>query len=61
MSYVLRLVLPDRPGSLGAVATALGTLGADILALDIVERSVGHAVDDLHSSNALTIASSSLS
>ncbi len=47
MSYVLRLVLPDRPGSLGAVATALGTLGADILAMDIVERSVGHAVDDL--------------
>ena len=47
MSYVLRLVLPDRPGSLGAVATALGQLGADILAMDIVERSVGHAVDDL--------------
>ncbi len=47
MSYVLRLVLPDRPGSLGAVATALGHLGADILAMDIVERSVGHAVDDL--------------
>ncbi|MEO5833682.1 MAG: ACT domain-containing protein [Nakamurella sp.] len=47
MSYVLRLVLPDRPGTLGAVATALGRLGADILAMDIVERSVGHAVDDL--------------
>ena len=47
MSYVLRLVLPDRPGSLGAVATALGRLGVDILAMDIVERSVGHAVDDL--------------
>lgn len=47
MSYVLRLVLPDRPGSLGAVATALGQVGADILAMDIVERSVGHAVDDL--------------
>ncbi|AZI59555.1 ACT domain-containing protein [Nakamurella antarctica] len=47
MSYVLRIVLPDRPGSLGAVATALGKAGADILAMDIVERSVGHAVDDL--------------
>jgi hypothetical protein len=47
MSYVLRVVLPDRPGSLGAVATALGHLGADILAMDIVERSVGHAVDDI--------------
>ena len=24
MSYLLRVVLPDRPGMLGAVATALG-------------------------------------
>lgn len=47
MSYVLRLSLPDRPGSLGAVATALGLLGADILAMDVVERSVGLAVDDI--------------
>ncbi len=47
MSYVLRVVLPDRPGSLGAVATALGHVGADILAMDIVERAVGHAVDDI--------------
>lgn len=47
MSFVLRLVLPDRPGSLGAVATALGLVDADILAMDIVERSPGVAVDDL--------------
>lgn len=47
MSYVLRIELPDRPGSLGAVATALGTVGADILAMDIVERLEGRAVDDL--------------
>lgn len=47
VSYVLRLQLPDRPGTLGAVATALGTVGADILAMDIVERLNGHAVDDL--------------
>ena len=25
MSFLLRVVLPDKPGSLGAVATALGT------------------------------------
>ena len=31
MSYLLRLVVPDRPGTLGAVATALGTAGADIV------------------------------
>jgi hypothetical protein len=47
MSFVLRVVLPDRPGSLGAVATALGRIGADILAMDIVERAIGHAVDDI--------------
>lgn len=47
MSYVLRLVLPDRPGMLGAVATALGGVDADILAMDVVERSGGQAVDDL--------------
>ena len=47
MSYLLRLVLPDRPGMLGAVATALGAAGADILSLDVVERGPGGAVDDL--------------
>ncbi|MET0966820.1 MAG: ACT domain-containing protein, partial [Nakamurella sp.] len=47
MSYVLRLLLPDRPGTLGAVATALGLVGADILAMDIVERSPQQAVDDI--------------
>ncbi len=47
MSYLLRVVLPDRPGSLGAVATALGRAGADILSLDVVERGAGGAVDDL--------------
>src|ERR1700749_4434989 len=47
VSYLLRLVLPDRPGALGAVATALGTVGADILSVDVIERSPGFAIDDL--------------
>jgi hypothetical protein len=47
VAYLLRIVLPDRPGALGAVATALGRVGADILSLDVIERGVGHAVDDL--------------
>lgn len=47
MSYLLRVVLPDRPGALGAVASALGTVGADILSLDVIERSPGYAVDDI--------------
>lgn len=47
MLYLLRVLLPDRPGSLGAVATALGDTGADILGVDVVERAGGVAVDDL--------------
>lgn len=47
MSYLLRVLLPDRPGMLGAVASALGEAGADILSVDVVERSAGVAVDDL--------------
>lgn len=42
----MRVVLPDRPGALGAVATALGTVGADILSVDVIERSPGCATDD---------------
>jgi hypothetical protein len=47
VSYLLRVVLPDRPGALGALATALGTVGADILSLDVIERSPGSATDDI--------------
>ena len=47
MSYLLRIVLPDKPGSLGAVATALGNAGADILGVSVVERAAGHAIDDI--------------
>lgn len=47
MAFLLRVVLPDRPGMLGALATALGEAGGDILSLDVVERSPEGAVDDL--------------
>jgi hypothetical protein len=46
-SYLLRVQLEDRPGSLGALAVALGSVGADILSLDVVERASGYAIDDL--------------
>ncbi|GAT10171.1 amino acid-binding protein [Mycolicibacterium novocastrense] len=46
-TYLLRVQLEDRPGSLGSLAVALGSVGADILSLDVVERSAGYAVDDL--------------
>lgn len=48
MAFLLRVELPDVPGSLGALATALGTANADIEAIEIVEhRSDGTAVDDV--------------
>lgn len=48
MPYLLRLQLTDRPGSLGSIASALGSAGVDILALDVVEHTpAGNAVDDI--------------
>jgi hypothetical protein len=48
MSFLLRVELPDVPGSLGRVATAIGEAGGDIEAIEIVEhRSDGTAVDDV--------------
>lgn len=48
MAFLLRVELPDVPGSLGTLATALGSAGADIEAIEIVEhRADGVAVDDV--------------
>jgi hypothetical protein len=48
MAFLLRVELPDVPGSLGALASALGSAGADIEAIEIVERrSSGRVVDDV--------------
>ena len=48
MPYLLRVQLPDVPGSLGRLATAIGEAGGDIEALEIVEKNYdGTAVDDV--------------
>ena len=47
MSYLLRVALPDVPGSLGRLASAIGTAGGNIDAIEIVERRDGVAVDDV--------------
>jgi hypothetical protein len=48
MPYLLRVELPDVPGSLGRVASAMGEAGGDIEAIEIVEhRADGTAVDDV--------------
>jgi hypothetical protein len=48
MAFLLRVELPDVPGSLGRVAAAIGEAGGDIEAIEIVEkRPGGTAVDDV--------------
>ncbi len=48
MPYLLRVELPDVPGSLGRLATAIGEAGGDIEAIEIVEkRHDGTALDDV--------------
>ncbi|MEI7886797.1 MAG: ACT domain-containing protein [Actinomycetes bacterium] len=46
-TYVLRVWVPDRPGALGAVATRIGAVQADVIGIDIIERGAGRAIDDL--------------
>jgi hypothetical protein len=45
--YLIRVELPDVPGSLGRVASAIGEAGGDIEAIEIVEKRDGYAVDDV--------------
>jgi hypothetical protein len=48
MPYLMRVELPDVPGSLGRVASAIGMAGGDIEAIEIVEkRPNGTALDDV--------------
>ncbi|WP_114559255.1 ACT domain-containing protein [Desertihabitans aurantiacus] len=43
---MMRVSLPDRPGSLGLIASAVGTVGADIRSIQIVGKEHGQAIDD---------------
>ena len=44
--YIVRIALPDRPGALGLVASRIGAVGGDIVAIHILEREQGRAVDE---------------
>jgi len=62
VSYLLRVSLPDVPGSLGRLATAIGEAGGNIDAIEIVERHDGRAVDDVFlNSNASVLPDSIIS
>ena len=47
MEIHLRLCVPDRPGTLAAVAGAIGRAGGDIAAVGVVETADGWALDDI--------------
>ncbi len=44
--HLVRVQLPDRPGSLGMVASAMGECGADISAIEIIQKNDGSVIDD---------------
>ena len=45
--FRLQVVLPDRPGSLGAVASAIGFAGGDIRGLVVLSSEGGRGIDDI--------------
>lgn len=48
MSYLIRVLLPDTPGSLGQLAEAFGVVGANIQSVDVVQVFPdGTAMDDI--------------
>jgi len=45
--FQLNVAIPDRPGSLGLLASAIGVAGGDIRALAVVKSEDGKGYDDL--------------
>lgn len=45
--FRLHVTLPDRPGSLGALASAIGFAGGDIRGLVVVKSEDGKGFDDI--------------
>ena len=45
--FRLQVVLPDRRGSLGAVASAIGFAGGDIRGLVVMKSEDGRGYDDI--------------
>jgi hypothetical protein len=44
----LRMSVPDRPGMLAQITTALADAGADIRTIAVLERESGRAIDDIY-------------
>jgi hypothetical protein len=46
-TFIVRLWLPDIPGTLGRVAAAIGKASGDVIGIEILERGAGMAIDEL--------------
>ena len=46
-TVVVRVWLPDRPGALGQVASRIGSVRGDVLAIEILEIGSGRVIDEL--------------
>jgi hypothetical protein len=44
---VARVWLPDRPGALGQLASAIGSAEANVVSIDILEQGAGRAIDEI--------------
>jgi ACT domain len=44
---ILRVGMPDRPGALGAVASRIGAVHADVVGIEILTRADGRAMDEI--------------
>ena len=44
--FLLRIQMPDRSGALGQVATAIGSVGADIHLIEVVDKASSQTVID---------------
>lgn len=44
--FQLKISLPDQPGSLGAIASAIGAAGCDIRSLRVLEAKDGIGYDE---------------
>ncbi len=45
--FAVRVWLPDRPGTLAAVATGIAAMEGNVIGLEVLERSGGVAIDEL--------------
>ena len=45
--FRINIALPDRPGSLGTIASAIGAAGGDIRGLVVMKSEDGRGYDDI--------------